>query len=436
MTNQHQENWEDDKIFGEESPENGGGKASPKRDGPNVNKTQQTNKPFSKRGIGIFILIMGVLTIMLSFQVNRTGQTEKPVDGMQEVAKTSDQDNFSDMVIELQRQATEKNKPAAQATSAPGQKRLPQKRTTTQAGSTRTTYQSDAELAQAAKEMKKLKAQAMMGKSEAGGFGSRSARRESGYAVPASAQASTAQSGAGPNQQLPMSASEQKINFLLNPQGAQQMTQHGYSTKIPVPQQFQWELKAGTMIPTILMNGVDSSIPGMVRAQVAENVWDSTNGSHVLIPKGTMAIGVYNTDVRFGDRRIMFVWNRLIFPNGTTLDISGTAGTDQSGYGGVGGRVNEHWDKLFLSALISSLFIGGAEVLMDDDSSYYTTNSDKKSTKDIMAEALAANILDINSKIMERALNVAPTIRIRSGKRMGMFVNQDIIFPAPYPMDY
>jgi type IV secretion system protein VirB10 len=216
---------------------------------------------------------------------------------------------------------------------------------------------------------------------------------------------------------------------LRGAKGGGSLTPQGYSNGLPIPQQFPYELKAGTIIPGILITGINSDLPGNVIAQVSENVWDTATGKHVLIPKGTRILGVYDSQVTFGQRRVLLVWNRLIFPNGTTLGIAGSAEVDQAGYSGLSGRVNEHWGTILKSALLASVFVAGAEIVYDRDAQ---GNSENKSPRDVAAESAAGSILDMGTKLMNRAADIQPTITIRPGKKMGIFVQQDIVFPSPY----
>jgi type IV secretion system protein VirB10 len=188
------------------------------------------------------------------------------------------------------------------------------------------------------------------------------------------------------------------------------------------------ELKAGTIIPGILISGINSDLPGNVLAQVSENVWDTASGKFILIPKGTRIIGVYDSQVSFGQRRVMLVWNRLVFPNGTTLNIAGSPGIDQAGYSGLAGKVSEHWGTMLKSALLASVFVAGAEIVYDSDSG----GGDNKSPRDVAAENAAGSIIDMSTKLMNRAADVQPTITIRPGKKMGIFVQKDVVFPFPY----
>jgi type IV secretion system protein VirB10 len=136
--------------------------------------------------------------------------------------------------------------------------------------------------------------------------------------------AALAQGQAGAGQNPDSNGQAGKQNFLRGDSGGGASTPQGYSASFPVSQQFPYELKAGTVIPGILITGINSDLPRNVLAQVSENVWDTATGRFVLIPKGTRILGVYDSQVSFGQKRILLVWNRLVFPNGTTLNINPT----------------------------------------------------------------------------------------------------------------
>jgi type IV secretion system protein VirB10 len=222
-----------------------------------------------------------------------------------------------------------------------------------------------------------------------------------------------------------------KQDFLRAADGAASLTPQGYSESVPFSQQFPYELKAGTLIPGILITGINSDLPGSVIAQVSENVWDTAAGKYVLIPKGTRILGVYDSRVTFGQRRVLLVWNRLIFPNGTTLNIAGSPGVDQAGYSGLSGKVDEHWGTMLKSALFASVFVAGAEILYDRDT---VRDNENKSPRDAAAESAAGAILDMGTKLMNRAVDIQPTITIRPGKKMAIFVQRDVVFPFPYEL--
>ena len=102
-------------------------------------------------------------------------------------------------------------------------------------------------------------------------------------------------------------------------------------------------LQAGAVIPAALITGIRSDLPGQITAQVTENVYDSPTGRILLIPQGTRLIGQYDNGVGFGQRRVLLVWNRLIFPNGRSIVLERQPGADAEGYAGLEDGVDYHW---------------------------------------------------------------------------------------------
>jgi type IV secretion system protein VirB10 len=305
-------------------------------------------------------------------------------------------------------------------------------------------YYSDRNDAQAAGALRTLKLQALTAKPLVEGF-----QPENGTdtAAPSNGLNRTAQDNIQPSvmdsaslaaltrqgQPPDQSAQAQKQDFLRGRDGGGSFTPQGYSANLPVPQQFPYELKAGAVIPGLLISGINSDLPGNVIAQVSENVWDTATGKHVLIPKGTRILGAYDSEVSYGQKRVLLVWNRLVFPDGTTLDIAGSPGSDQAGYSGLPGRVDAHWGEMFKAALLASAFVAGAEAVYNEDSRGYTVIAqEEKSVRDAVAESLAGSILDMGAKVMDRATGIQPTITVRPGKKMTVFVRRDVVFPYPY----
>jgi len=439
-----------------------------------VVQSKETNKKYTKRLVFVFIVLVAVLIFTIAFQadfkVQQKGQAQR-----EPPIRTGDENQFASFLMNLQRQANVRRptppppvvvEPATPVTPAeqvvihvPDSPRENVIRAIIVKREQPQRYYSTQTDASAASMLRELKTNAILGNPEVKNFirdGDRANQASQASvgqdmtiravndvqqmpdftAMLASMQDQGGIAGGG-NALTNPSGVRQKENFLWASSGGSSRTPQGYSTNIPIPQQFRWELKAGTVIPAILMNGIDSSLPGVIRAQVSENIWDTAFGSHVLIPKGSMITGVYNSDVQFGDRRVMMVWNRIVFPNGMTLNIAGSPGADQAGYSGLSGRVNEHWDKMFMAALISSIFVAGAQVVYEDNSS--TTNitgNNNTSPRDAAAEQLANEMLRAGSRVMEKASQIPPTIRIRPGKRMAVFVQEDVVFPFPYPMAY
>lgn len=415
---------------------------------PQVITSKKKTKRFSKRVIFFFLLgiagLIWLITVQSEFttggEVNRQEKTYHP----------PQQAAFADLAASM-RQDRANKKPVQVENTAPQPvpEKQPQKIVIEDrwpAQSTRAPlprYHSNQNDAQAANMLRDMRFKALTAKPVVEDF----VRMDGAASTPRSTANEAMNSGLGAGdgfnfdptslsvlmQQQPSqqdaNGQSQKQNFLRGKDGGGALTPQGYSESLPIPRQFPYELKAGTIIPGLMLTGLNSDLPGNVLAQVSENVWDVT-GKHVLIPKGTRVIGVYDSLVTFGQQRVLLVWNRFVMPNGTTLDIAGSPGVDQAGYSGLSGRVNEHWGRMFKSALLASVFVAGAEMVYGDDTS--SNNDDKKSPRDVAAESLAGSILDMGTKIMNKTSDIQPTITVKPGKKMGIFVQQDVVFPFPY----
>ena len=187
-------------------------------------------------------------------------------------------------------------------------------------------------------------------------------------------------------------------------------------------------VNTGFVIPATLITGVNSDLPGHLIGQVSQNVYDTATGRYLLIPQGTKLFGIYNSGIMFGQERVMVAWNRLVYPDGRTLDLGQMAGSDMGGYSGFSDQVNNHYWKLFKSAFLLSMVT--ASVTYSDNK--YVNDKDTTSASSAMAEALGNELGSVTTELIRKHMNVAPTIEIRSGYRFNVIVNKDISFNAPY----
>ena len=128
-------------------------------------------------------------------------------------------------------------------------------------------------------------------------------------------------------------------------------------------------LQAGAVIAAALITGIRSDLPGQITAQVTENTYDSPTGKILLIPQGTRVVGQYDNDVGFGQKRILLVWNRLIFPNGRSIVLERQPGADAEGYAGLQDGVDYHWGDLFKAAALWTLLSIGSQAGSSGDES-------------------------------------------------------------------
>ncbi|MCZ4292245.1 TrbI/VirB10 family protein [Hoeflea alexandrii] len=180
-------------------------------------------------------------------------------------------------------------------------------------------------------------------------------------------------------------------------------------------------LQAGSVIPAALITGIRSDLPGQITAQVTQHIYDSPTGQILLVPQGTRIIGEYSNDVGFGQRRVLLVWNRLIFPNGRSIVLEHQPGADTRGFAGLEDGVDYHWWDLAKAAGLSTLLAVGAELTMDDD--------------DRLVQAIRSGaqdtINDAGQQIIQRQLQVPPTLTVRSGSPVRVIVTRDLVL-EPY----
>jgi len=190
-----------------------------------------------------------------------------------------------------------------------------------------------------------------------------------------------------------------------------------------------FELKAGTVIPAALITAIDSDLPGLLSAQVRQNVYDSVSGRWLLIPQGTKVIGRYDSQVAYGQERILVTWTRLIYPDGSSIDLRGMAGADLVGRSGFDTQVNNHTRKIFQGALLLSVIAAGAQLSQPQQP---TTIGSAPGVGQVIAGALGSQIASAGEQIAQRQLNVPPNLRVPAGYEFDVIVDRDIVFPSRY----
>lgn len=176
-------------------------------------------------------------------------------------------------------------------------------------------------------------------------------------------------------------------------------------------------LQAGAVIPAALITGIRSDLPGQVVAQVTESVYDSPTGQILLIPQGARLIGEYSSDVGFGQRRVLMVWNRLVYPDGSSIVLERLPGADPRGYAGLEDRVHYRWRNLATAAALSALLGAGAELATDDGDRLMRA----------LRDGAQDTINDAGQQIVRRQLDVQPALTIRPGFPLRVVVTRDLV---------
>lgn len=191
-----------------------------------------------------------------------------------------------------------------------------------------------------------------------------------------------------------------------------------------------YELKAGTVIPAILITGINSDLPGQITAQIRQNVYDTISGRYVLVPQGAKLVGLYDSQIAYGQSRILVVWKRIIYPNGQSINLEGMPGVDISGYAGFGDKVNNHYMKIFGSVILMSAISAGAQLSQTNNNN--NNNNNTPTVNQELAASLGVNIMNAANMMLQKNLGLQPTIVIRPGYLMNVSVTKDIVFPGAY----
>ncbi|MDP1649664.1 MAG: TrbI/VirB10 family protein [Rubrivivax sp.] len=189
-----------------------------------------------------------------------------------------------------------------------------------------------------------------------------------------------------------------------------------------------YQVMAGTIIPAALVTGINSDLPGQVIANVSEAVYDTATGRFLLIPQGSRLIGRYDSQVAFGQRRVLLVWTRLILPDTSSIALDRLPGIDPAGYAGLEDGVDWHWDRILAGAALSTLLGVGAELAAPNSngSSGGVTVAVRQSAQDTVNQ--------VGQEITKRNMSIQPTLTIRPGFPMRVMVNKDLILRPYQPL--
>lgn len=182
------------------------------------------------------------------------------------------------------------------------------------------------------------------------------------------------------------------------------------------------QVMAGSAIPASLITGINSDLPGLVVAQVTENVHDTVTGSVLLIPQGARLIGKYDSVVAFGQSRALLVWQRIIMPDGSSIVIDNLPATDTAGYAGLEDKVDFHTWRLIKGVALATLLGVGTELSLGEDESDLVK---------AIRESTQTNVNRAGQRITEKNLNIQPTITVRPGWPLRIIVHKDLVL-EPY----
>ena len=201
---------------------------------------------------------------------------------------------------------------------------------------------------------------------------------------------------------------------------------NGYLPELLKAQMGEFELTAGSVIPAVMLSGINSDLPGTIVAQTRQTVYSTNEPNAVVIPQGSRLIGRYSADVAYGQSRVLAAWDELILPNGSRISLRGMSAADGQGQSGIEDQVDNHFWKTWSSALLVSFLGVAAQQSQPQNQGAYNTPPAAA-----QATAAAVNSLsEVGSKILQKNLNISPTLQIRPGMAFNVMVNRSIILPT------
>jgi type IV secretion system protein VirB10 len=189
-----------------------------------------------------------------------------------------------------------------------------------------------------------------------------------------------------------------------------------------------YEIKAGWEIPAVLEQSLNSDLPGELKALVTSNVYDTATGRYLLIPQGSRLVGRYDSHVTYGQNGVQVVWERIIYPDSSSVDLNGMVGLDSHGNAGLRDQVDHHYKRLLGFAALTSMFNAGFAMSQPQGQSVLAYPS----AGQLAAEGVARDMTEFGAEITRKNLNTQPTIKVPVGYKFTVRVNRDMLFDAPY----
>ncbi|WP_322084432.1 TrbI/VirB10 family protein [Burkholderia sp. BCC1972] len=189
-----------------------------------------------------------------------------------------------------------------------------------------------------------------------------------------------------------------------------------------------YTVMAGTIIPAALVTGINSDLPGEIIAEVTQPVYDTATGHYLLIPQGSRLIGRYDSQVAFGQQRVLLVWLRLVLPDTSSIALDKLPGIDPAGYAGLEDGVNWHWGRILTGAVLSTMLGVGSELAVSNQ------GSANGNTVIALRDSSQDTANQVGQEITRRDLSIQPTLTVRPGFQVNVMVNKDLVLRPYQPL--
>lgn len=227
------------------------------------------------------------------------------------------------------------------------------------------------------------------------------------YAAPPTPQPTTAETQLPMTDALPTTTQTAKKAVNVNVNGA---------TGQP------YVLFEGSIIETTLVTRLDGDFSGPVKVMVTNPVY-SRDRQHVLIPDGSNILGEVRPVQGFGQRRLAVIFHRLIMPDGYSVDLDQFKGLNQVGETGLKDQVNNHYMQIFGASIALGVISGASQATVPNVGI-------EASGADAYRVGVASSVSQSSTRVLDKFLNINPTLTIREGHRVKIYLTNDLLLPA------
>lgn len=184
-------------------------------------------------------------------------------------------------------------------------------------------------------------------------------------------------------------------------------------------------LAKGAFINCALQTRLDSTVPGMTACRVTRNVY-SDNGRVLLIERGSLVTGEYQSNMKQGMERIYVLWTRVKTPHGVVVDLDSPA-ADNLGGAGLPGYVNNHFWKRFGGAMLLSI--------IDDAAQYFSQRRNNGTSQTIQTDNTSDAMTEMAGVALQNTIDIPPTLYKNQGEEVGIYIARDLDFSGVYRVE-
>jgi type IV secretion system protein VirB10 len=185
----------------------------------------------------------------------------------------------------------------------------------------------------------------------------------------------------------------------------------------------------GTIFEAVLTSAINTDLPGEVTAVISKNIYSSLDGRYLLIPQNSKLYGSYNSSISYSQSRVQVGWHTLIRPDGYAVSLGNMAATDAQGAAGVKGVINDHLFQYVKALALMSVFN-----IINAEFKNSANGTDNQYVQNILANSQSV-ATTLGSKLIDRAMDVQPTITIKAGLKINIVANTTITLPPLTPYD-